>query len=244
MRSLLPLACLLLPLATASCADEATVNVKYVEGYRPARASLSVLGVFRDGRMSAESWAPIGTPLAAALGVGEACEPAFGERLLRENEELFTSIDQEVRESGVTEDLLARLAPRAQGDFILTITVHGSVGQQGTTTEHHPASGRTPAMAPPMRGGSASRGPRGGNYRESPMRGAAIKPLELSASLYSIKKHAPVARLQMSYTGTSTEEALKRFTTEIGAMAPGSACRGWSITAPPPAAVAPLLEGP
>ena len=100
-------------------------------------------------------------------------------------------------------------------------------------------------MAPPQRGPSAGRGARGGNVREIPPRGPTVRPLELSASLYSVRLHQPVARVNMAYTGSSIDDAIRRFSTEIGAMVPGSSCKGWSF--PPtgtPASVAPLLEGP
>jgi hypothetical protein len=241
MRPLLPLACAL-AFASTACSPDISVDVRYASGYHPARAAISVLGVFHNGRMSTESWAPLSGPLAAALGGSDACEPAFGERLQRENEELYLSIDNEVRDAGITEELLGRLAPRAQGDLILTISVHGGVGEGAQ--ERRSSATQVPTMTSPMRGPRAGRGPRGGNREAPPPKGPAYKPLELTASFYSVRTHAPVARLQLSYNGTRNEEALRRFTTEIGAMAPGSTCRGWTITAPPPDAVAPLLQGP
>jgi hypothetical protein len=242
MRSLL-LACAL-SLASASCADDFSVNVRYASGYHPTRAAVSVLGVFRNGRMSTESWGPLSGPLSAALGGSEACEPVFGERLQRENEELYQSIDGEVRDAGITEELLGRLGPRAKGDLILTISVHGGIAD--STTEHRTSATQVPNMPSPMRsaGARGARGARGGQNREVPPRGPYSRGLELIASLYSVREHTPVARLQVTYGGTSTEEALRRFTAEIGAMAPGSTCRGWTVAAPPPDSATPLLQGP
>src|ERR1700733_13741034 len=115
MERLLPLS-ILLALGTASCADDATVNVKYAHGYQPGPASVSVFGVFRDGRMSVDTWSALATPVSTALGaLVDRCEPAYGERLQHENEELFSSLDDDTRNNGITEDMLAKLAPRAQG---------------------------------------------------------------------------------------------------------------------------------
>ncbi len=83
-----------------------------------------------------------------------------------------------------------------------------------------------------------------GAHHEVPPRGSVPRPLEISASLFSIRLHKQVARLTMSYTGASTEEAIRRFATEVSAMAPGSTCRGWSWPKDLPPAVAPLLDGP
>lgn len=232
---------LLLSLGAVSCADESSISVKYAEGYKPGRAGVSIFGVFRDGRMSIDSWLALSAPLSAALG-GEGCEPAFGERLQRENEELFQSLDDEVRNNGITEDLYAKLTPRAQGDLILIVTVHGATGL--TANDKQKAPTRTPSTAPPMRGAGGMRGPRGGSVREVSPRGPAVRPLELSASLYSIQRQKPVARLNMAYTGTSNEEAIRRFAIEVGAMAPGSTCKGWTFPGAAPASIKPLLDGP
>jgi hypothetical protein len=227
-------------LAAASCADDASVNVKYAQGYTPARASVSVLGVFRDGRMSVDAWTPMGPVLSSALGAStaEVCETAFGERLQHENEELFSSLDAEVRNEGITEDLLTKLAPRAQGDLILTITMHGAIAAAE-------APARAPRSAPPPAPmGGRSRGPRGGTIREAPPYGTSGRALELSATLFSVSKHQQVARLSMSFPGSKLEEATRRFATEVGAMIPGGSCKGWTFPTSTPASVAPLLEGP
>jgi len=111
----------------------------------------------------------------------------------------------------------------------------------------------TPGNAPPVpRGGlGGGRGARGqGGHQGAPMR-MATKALELTASLYSIRLQKPVARLTMSYTGTSAEEAVTTFGGRVAAMMPGSTCRGWSFldevrpdARPTAAPVIPSTEGP
>jgi hypothetical protein len=146
MNRLLLLPALVLGLASASCADESSVSVKYAPGYKPGPATVSILGVFRDGRMSLDTWSAMASPVSTALGaMVDRCEPAFGERLRHENDELFTSLDDETRNNGITEDLLAKLAARAQGDVILFITVHGHVGE--TYTDKRGSQTRAPAAA-------------------------------------------------------------------------------------------------
>jgi hypothetical protein len=244
MNRLLLLPALVLGLASASCADESTVSVKYAPGYKPGPAVVSVLGVFRDGRMSLDTWSAMASPVSTALGaMVDRCEPAYGERLQHENEELFASLDDDTRNNGITEELLAKLAPRAQGDVILFITVHGQVGE--TYNDKRGSQTRAPSPNLPQRGPTAGRGPRGGNVREAAPRGPTLKPLELSASLYSIKDQKPFVRLNLSYTGQSADEAIRRFTTELGALVPGASCKGWTFPQGKiPSSVAPLLEGP
>jgi hypothetical protein len=251
MRRPLALLALVLALpATAACVDDASVTVKLAEGYTPGPASVSVLGVFRDGRMSIDTWIPMAPLVSTALGAATAdvCEPAYGEQLQHEHEDVFSTFDRDVRDNGITADLLTRMEPHAQGDFILTISVHGTVGQ---TSEAPKASsqqqGRGASPPQSMRGAGGTgrnRGAMGGNVREAPARGPGLRPVELSASLYSIRLHAPVARLKMLYSGQSADEALRRFAAEVSALAPGSKCKGWSWPKDLPASVAPLLDGP
>jgi hypothetical protein len=204
----------------ASCAEGASVNVKLAPGFVPGRTTVSVLGVFRDGRMSADSWIPIGPPLSTVLGQeADLCDAAYGDRLQQERPELYTFLDEDTRSNGITEDMLAKIAPQADGELILTISVHGRIVQ--ATPEHEPPP--PPAAAPTRGGGGRGRG----QTRPGPARSTAPGGLDLSASLYSIHLHKSVARLNMNYTGTSVEEAFHRFAAEVGALVPGSTCSGW-----------------
>jgi hypothetical protein len=247
MRRLL---CLLgLMFATPACADDATVRVKVAEGFTPAKSTISVLGVFRDGRMSVDAWGPLSLPISAAIGASQVCEPAFSARLQRDDEPLFASIDDQAKNEGITEDLLARLAPSAQGDLILSITMHGSVGPPDRSSDKGPSVAQQPSGGgmPAMRGGGMGGmgGMRGGAHREPTARGPAPKVLEISGSLFSTKRRIPLARMTLTYMGQSADDAVKQFAAEIGKLAPGSACKGWSFAGHElPPAVAPILDGP
>ncbi len=122
--------------------------------------------------------------------------------------------------------------------------MHGAVGQTGTEPKTQGSRGTAPPPAMRGQGAGRGRGAVGGARHEVAPRGSVPRPLELSASLFSIRLHKQVARLTVSYTGTSTEEAIRRFSTEVAALAPGSTCRGWSWPKDLPAGVAPLLDGP
>jgi hypothetical protein len=235
---------LALALGTASCSDETSVKVRYAEGFTPGPNAVSVLGVYRDGRMSVDAWGPLALPLSAALGARAVCEPGFSARLQRDNESLFSSIDEQAKNDGVTEDLLAKLAPSAQGDVILTVTMHGSLGRASSDRMSDEPPQRS--SMPSMRG----MGPAGGGARGAPQRQATPRPpppkvLEMSATLFSVRQGKPLARLTVTYGGTSAEEAVKMFTAEVGKMVPGSSCKGWSWgTKALPTEVAPILDGP
>ncbi len=120
-------------------------------------------------------------------------------------------------------------------------------------TRPNDTSEPSPGNAPPVpRGGlGGGRGGRGqGSHVGTPLR-LGQKALELSASLYSVSLKKPVARMNMTYTGTSIDEAVTSFGARVGAMLPGSTCRGWTFLdekrpdAPPGTPpVIPSTEGP
>jgi len=233
-------------MACASCADDGVVRVKVAEGFTPGQTTISVLGVYKDGRMSVDAWSPLSVQISAALGAPQVCEPAFGSRLQREDEVLFSSIDDEAKNDGITEALLAKLAPSAQGDVILAITVHGGVGL--TTDKTDKAS--PPPRTPPPGGGGMGRGLAGqrgaGSQREATNLGPRPKLFELTASLFSSKQRVPLARLTLDYTGSSADDAVRQFSQELGKLVPHSVCKGWSFAPKPklPESVGPILEGP
>jgi hypothetical protein len=244
MRKEVGLVGLALALSTASCGDETSVKVRYAEGFTPGPNAVSVLGVYRDGRMSVDAWGPLALPLSTALGARAVCEPGFSARLQRDNEPLFASIDEQAKNEGVTEDLLNKLAPSAQGDVILTVTMHGSVGRSSSDK----VSDEPPQRSmPSMRGmGAQGGGARGGPQRQASPRPPPPRVLEMSAMLFSARQGKPLARLTVMYGGTNAEEAVKMFAAEVGKMVPGSSCKGWSWggTKALPTEVAPILEGP
>jgi hypothetical protein len=218
MRS--PLFALLLAPLCASCAEGASVNVKTAPGFTPGPATVSVLGVFRDGRMSTDAWTPLGPPLSTALGqVADLCEVAYGERLQQEQPDLYTFLEEDTRMNGITEDMLVKLAPKAEGELILTVTIHGRIIQAAPDHDDMP-----PQSAPALRPGAGRTRP---GVRASASRGVAPGGLQFAASLFSVPKQKSVARLNMSYTGTSVEDAFRRFAAELSTVVPGGTCRGW-----------------
>jgi hypothetical protein len=219
------LAALLTATLAAACSDVGAINLKLAPGFTPSRAPISVLGVFKDGRMSTEAWISMGPPISSALGlVGDVCEAAFAERLQQEKPDLFAFVEEDTRNNGITEEMLGKLAPQADGDLILAISVHGRIVQAAPEREDMP-----PPSAGAMRPGAAGQGLRPGRagHRGGPGRSTAPSGLELTASLYSIKAKKSVARMSMGYTGTSVEDAFRRFAAEIAGVVPGSTCRGW-----------------
>ncbi len=215
---------MILALACASCDDIASsVSVKTAPGFTPGPATVSVLGIFRDGRMNSEAWTPLGPPLSAVLGqMADLCDVGYSDRLQQADPDLYTFLEEDTRMNGITEDMLAKMAPKAEGDLVLMVTIHGRIVQGAATHDEMP-----PQSSPALRPGAGARRP---GARRSPSRGVAPGGLQLSATFFSASQQKSVARMNMSYSGTSVDEAFRRFAAEISKLVPGGTCRGWKWT--------------
>jgi hypothetical protein len=184
--------------------------------FAEGKSTVSVLGVFQGGSMNAESWAALRAPLATVLG---KCDAAYGDDLRNADPDLFTTVDQSVRENGVTEELLAQLAPRAQGDLILVLSMRGRIVNAKVTAADAPSA----AAATPSKRGGGPPGPRA-RPRGRP---AEINEFGMAATLFSVKLRRGVARLDMRYTGSDANEAVGEFLEKLATVLPGSTCSGW-----------------
>jgi hypothetical protein len=213
-------------LAVACEEGDARFHSQFASDFVPARRSVSVLGLYEDGRMSPEGWAALAPYLSAPLG-SAACDVAY-DGLLSSNATLAGAIDDYARAEGPTDDLLAQLAAAAKGDTILVVTSSGQVrpSADGGAAPPPPSS-----PSPSSRG--AGRGMRGGGRRNRPRPDDAGEPdaFEMTASLYSVAQHSSVALVSMEYTGTSVTDAMTRFANKLGQTLPQMRCDGWNWTA-------------
>src|SRR5271170_8131476 len=115
-------AALVVPLTVAACAvSDADFSVRYAPTFPRGGMTVSVLGVFREGRMSPETWDDIGPKISTAFGRG-LCPTGYDTKLIADHSDLAAAIDDYTRANGVTDDLLDQLAPAASGDAVLVIT--------------------------------------------------------------------------------------------------------------------------
>ncbi len=223
----------LLPLSLGACADAgAQFDVKYAPGFKRGGSTISILGVFREGRMSPETWDDIGPKVAPVFGRG-SCPIGFDTKLLSDKASLAESIDDYARENGVTDDLLDQLAPGASGDNVLVITVAGRPNEIGKPDGGAGApSGGTPQA---QQRGMGRRGGPGGMGSSTPMRVMPIdrNAFEMSASLFSLSEHKTVAVVTMGYAGTSGAEALQMFVRKLRESFEGAPCVGWHMADAP-----------
>jgi hypothetical protein len=210
---------LALALTISGCGD-GSFSVQRTAAFPPSGATLSVFGVYKDGRMSPESWDTLRPRLTPILGASP-CETGYPEAVNASSPELGTAIDDYTRANGVTEDLLEQLAPMAKGDLIVLVMMTGRPHTGPDTSQPAPAP-----TAPPARTGS-----RRGYQGVGPARSQAATErgaFEMAASLYSVKTHRSVGAVSMRYTGSSLEEALDSFATHLAEELPRASCGGWN----------------
>jgi hypothetical protein len=223
LRTLLALA----PLGLAcACGDtDAQYAVRYAPDYHRGASTVSVFGVFKDGRVNPDSWQDLGPVLSSPFG--GSCPVGDGPELATRDLALSQAIDDYAREDGVTDTLLEQLAPAAQGEMILVFTVSGQPPKrQAVATESGPS-------AAPVTQSNAMGGRRGPGMGRPTRSGLLFTPhqqlaFELSASLFSVQAHHSVAQVTLQYSGDSAEDALNKFAAKLREALPGASCRGWN----------------
>jgi hypothetical protein len=220
---------LLLLVAVFACDEgDAHFTINVASDLAPTPHAVSVLGVYRDGRMSTRGWDVLAPHVARAFG-SSACDVGY-DSLTSSNEDLAKAIDEYARADGPTDDLLAQLAPAAQGDLVLVLTFAGKLPNRATD-----AGAAPPATAPSGTGGRGG-GRRGGGGRAGGVpRAESVKDtnlLEISASLFSVSLGRSVALLGMQYSGASMREAMTQFGTKLMGSVPNMKCVGWNWNAP------------
>jgi hypothetical protein len=213
---------LTLTLALASCAaGDIQIRTTREPALAEAGPSVSIVGVYRDGRLSASYWGDLGPFIARALG-SDRCEAAWGDRLRREAPDLYARIDEGSRSHGITDDLIEALAPRAEGGLILTLRSSGHLPYKRDVTGLIRRTPDDEARRKREQEDRAAPAP-----SDKPEELADQSALELSASLYSVRARATVARIEMRYTGSRLEDAMQAFRRDLQALVPDAHCVGW-----------------
>ena len=196
---------LLASLAVA-CSGDTQLEARFAPGFPASHQAVSILGVYKDGRMNPEAWGGIAPQVTGAFG-GAGCDVAFSESFESAHADLAAAIDDYTRESGPTDDLVAELAPSARGDVVLVLTLAGHA------VERHKIS--LPA----------EEAKKGKHHSEHPGR---PDPFDLVAAFFSVHDGRPVGSMTLEYTGTNATVALTRFAAALGAAWPQATCAGWN----------------
>ena len=216
-------ACVLV-LASA-CGDErAKFAVSYAPTFQKEAPKISVFGVFRDGRMNPEAWEDL-TPRFRTVLHGDTCDAAIGNSLRVLNPPLFSATDNVARRAGISDELLEKFAPAAEGDEVLVIMVSGKPpgardgGETGFSTDQPGQQG--------MNSGRGGAGRRGGGQMVPRSYGIPSGRFEVNAWLYSKREKKSVFQQSLVYAGVSEADAFARFVEKLGESLPGAICAGW-----------------
>jgi len=221
-------------LACGPSGSGAAFETKLAHDFRPAHHTVSVLGVYKDGRMALGAWESLSTYFAPAFGP-KACPAGFDE-LVNANQDLANAIDAYARDEGPSGKLLAQIAPAAQGDLILVVTYAGQIPAK---TDEDPRAAAAPV--------NNSMGTKRHQRRNAGAAESARRDdqLDISASFFSVQQNRPVAIVSMAYTGDTVKDAMTRFGAEVARGLPDLKCAGWDLaTKIDPATVKPVFDVP
>jgi hypothetical protein len=197
-------------------------STSFAPDFSHARHTVSVFGVFKDGQMSSEAWGALRPRLEPVLGASRS-EGACSTALASIDSRLLAAVDDYARENGPTDDLLAQLAPAAQGDLILVLMEAGRLPTPEKVSVVDSPAPRGPGAA----GGHGSGGfAVFGSRRHAEHVNRDV--LQLSASLFSVAQGQSVALIELQYSGTSFEEAVKAFAARLAQSLPETTCSGWN----------------
>jgi hypothetical protein len=241
---------LLVACAFAACAtpSEGQPEVNVVPAPDATKPeSVSVFGIFRNGRMSPEAWEDLGKVLSTPFSEG-VCKAAYDLVFIDANPELADAIDDYTKENGVSDELLEKFAPLAKGDTILLIAIDGQLPKPVAASADKPAQ---PAQNPSSSGqgnsggsgagqgsgrgmgrggGGMGRGGMGGRGSQSaPAQHAKSDKgsWELTAYFYSVRLRQSTRQVGLTQQGQDIDSDLKLFAAKLGSEIPGVPCHGW-----------------
>jgi hypothetical protein len=208
---------LLFGLAVA-CGEDSQLTVNYAPEFSEfAHHTVSVFGVFKDGRMDTEAWGGVAAGVSNLFGQG-VCKPGFDPDLVANHPALSSAVDEYTRNYGVTDPLLNEFAASAKGDLILVLSV---AGKPPAIAHKVPATDAPLPMS------------RGTGVRPDPDNPVGSRPIEASASLFSVTLHRTVASIVERYAGKNAELAVGNLEAKLKEALPVATCEGWDFNAHP-----------
>jgi len=209
------------------CADSTSVRVEEAPGFvAPARAKISVFGVFHDGRMSEPAWFALADKVSHALD-SPRCEVGYDQPFRNAAPDLARDIDRQIRSNGIDDSVLARVAPFATGDYVMVLMSY----RQIPVARHHADAGATARPAAPMARGARGRFGAGTGASSDYDPALDDRVFELSASLYSIADKKLVAQIDLRHNGDDLDAAMDAFAQKLDALVPRARCVGWKFPA-------------
>jgi hypothetical protein len=221
--------------------------------------SVSVFGIFRNGRMSPEAWEDFGKALSAPFSAG-ICQASYDVVFTNANPGLADAIDEYTKENGVSDELLEKFAPLAKGDTILLIALDGQLPKPASASAEKAAqSAQNPSPSGQGNsggsgaglgggqgggpgggrgmgrgGGGMGRGGMGGRRSQSapaPHAKSDKGSWELTAYFYSVRLRQSTRQVNLTQQGQDIDGDLKLFAAKLGTEMPGVPCHGWESAA-------------
>jgi hypothetical protein len=190
-------------------------------GWARANRRVSTFGLKRDGLMMKDGWRALGPEQAPPFGAN-ACDVAYSAQTFSNQADLAGAFDEYTRAHGVTDQLLEAVAPAAQGDSFLFVSISG----------HPQFSGDS---APPSAAAMGSRGTPNmqvgvfGMERGGASSGSSDGGFIVDAVVFSVADKKSVAELRLRYTGKRIDEAFQMFNQRFESEFPGATCAGWNL---------------
>lgn len=221
------LATLLLAAVGVSCGStDAKFTTAFARGFSPGAHRISVFGVYKEGQMSAEAWDSLAPRLSSWLGHGKCPAGYRGGSPSASFEPLWSDVDEYTRTNGPTDDLLSRLAPAAEGDLVLVLTVAGKVPEEQKARVQDETSQSMQGAGKSGIGGMRNGG--GQMFRNPTVAAGDVDALELGALLYAVPSRESVGEVALEYTGHGADDAFGRFAAKLRAAIPSVECAGWN----------------
>jgi hypothetical protein len=223
----------LLGIATGCGSQDGRVATKLASDFAPARRTISVLGVYKDGQMSSDAWVTMGPKLSPSLGAPE-CEGGYSDTLRTNSEALSSAIEDYARSNGPTDELLAQIAPAAKGDLIVVFTFAGKLPAPSPKPKDSVATNSGPpgvGQSAPRTTGGAGMGRRGGRNGQPMIAPTDPNQLDISASIFSVAQGRSVGLVTMQYAGASVDDAMAKFAAQLADALPQARCQGWDWNA-------------
>jgi hypothetical protein len=212
------------------CFNNFNYRSEFAQGFVRGQHRVSVLGVFKDGRMDFEAWDAVAPTMSTAFAGGK-CPTGYRSDFVAEHGSLSSAIDDAARSDGLSDDLLTQLAPAAKGDLIVVFTLAGHV-EKAKIDIREPAQ-PTGGMGPGGGGGGAAGiGSRMPLARRGPQSATSNVALSLSATMFSVASHTSVGVIELEYTGENASDAIAQFAAKVRDTIPGSTCDEWDWSVP------------
>lgn len=200
-----------------SCSgSHARLHVRQASSFPIGPLSISVLGVYRGGRLNEAASATLASEMSRVLEPA-VCTAGYGEALLRLNAEAWSALHEHVAADGIGDEFLGGIAPAAEGAHILVLELFGPLAAFRDAVD---VSTQRVLLA------------NSGAVIHSDARPSTYAPaapdFEISASIFPVHRGSTEALLSFSYTGSGPSEAIQQFAEELAVALPGITCSGWN----------------